>query len=227
MSYIDKEILADAPFSFFSLDDWVFIKTISDRFPERVPSIYNRFQMLLACPKDKREGVALEMLKYEPRQGLVQRGYAPQNVASIYDHTRNMARLLGRLKKENQGLKDLFPKNSARKFLCHDFGEAATTDFTPQDMARVSPAEKIKIEDLAMKVIFEHSPERYQAYISYKEKATEYDRLIKVVDILELLEDIEKMGVSSSISEEIQASSDAILKKYPDIMQIVMLRPEV
>jgi hypothetical protein len=78
-----------------------------------------------------------------------------------------------------------------------------------------------------MKVIFEHSPERYQAYISYKEKATEYDRLIKVVDILELLEDIEKMGVSSSISEEIQASSDAILKKYPDIMQIVMLRPEV
>lgn len=202
---------------FFRPEDWDFIKSVSSRFPERKPSILERFTTFSWCPVEQRPMLALQLLKTEPRRGLMQRGYNQESVESIYDHSRKMSRLLGRIFKEDNEAKLKFPGNRARKILVHDIGEAITTDFTPSDLDRISAEEKVYLEDLAMRLIFEANPARYAAYVSYKNKETLDDELVKVADTLELLEDIEEMKVSGEIQNEITASCRLILQKYETV----------
>lgn len=201
----------------FQSDDWDFIKSVSSRFPERTPSVMQRFLVFSYAPEKERPMLALEMLKNEPRRGLIQRGYAQEEVESVYDHTRNMSRMLGKIFRENSEARSSFPGNRARKILVHDIGEAITTDFTPRDMDRISAGEKVRLEDLAMKLIFGEDSPRYRAYVSYKNKATRDDELVKVTDTLEFLEDTGSMNVSPEIQQEISENSRHVLNKYKGV----------
>lgn len=213
--------------NFFTREEWSFIKEISARFHERTPSILERFTRASWCDAGLRPMLALLLLKDEPRRGLMQRGYAQEDVETVYEHSRNMSRLLGRIFKDNSDLKEKYPGNKARKILVHDLGEALTTDFTPQDMKRISAKEKIALEDLAMRLIFETDVMRYDAYISYKNKETIDDDLIKVIDTLEFLEDIRKSGVRSEIHEEVRLSTGPVLEKYRDIFKDLGVEPSL
>lgn len=211
--------------NFISAEDWNFIKSVSAAFPERKPSILERFVTFSWLPPEQRPMLALTLLKEEPRRGLMQRGYAQDQVQSVYDHSRAMSRILGKIFRENSDIREKFPGNRARKILVHDIGEALTTDFTPHDLKRITAEDKVRLEDLAMKLIFEAHPARYEAYVAYKNKETRDDALIKVADTLELLEDIKKMGVSSGIYDEISQNCRKILGKYDDVCRDVKIEP--
>ena len=80
-----------------SQDEWQKIKEISDRYPEKKPSIYDRFRFFVALEKEQRPALAYKVLKMVKRAGVVQRGYTGDNVESIHDHSWNGVYALKRI----------------------------------------------------------------------------------------------------------------------------------
>jgi len=199
--------------------DWNFIKDISERFPERQPSIYDRFHYLDKVDPSFRPRDALLLLKAEPRQGLLQRNYP--YVRTIYDHKRGMSRILGMLFRESAELKFKYSGNHSRKILAHDIGEVLTTDFTPLDIdqGKITPAEKIRLEDLAMKLIFAADAPRYQAYVDYENKAEYGDYVIKAVDYLEWWDDALRINPHMDLQQELIGNAENISGPVRDILR--------
>ena len=75
-------------------DDWYFVETISSRFHDETLNI-NKISILFFCAaRISTLFLALVMFQHEKRQGLLQRGY--NNIESVYQHARNMARIAGK-----------------------------------------------------------------------------------------------------------------------------------
>ncbi len=186
-----------------SHNDWDFITDISARFPERQPSIYDRFIYMDMVAPQFRPRDALALIKIEPRQGLIQRGWKLPR--SVYTHERGISRILGQIFRENSALKEKYNSNKARMILVHDIGEGLTTDFTPFDMeqGKITEAQKTRLEDLAMKLIFCDDQPRYQAYLDYKNKSDYSAYVVKAGDFLEWWDDAIRIDPHPDLVEEL------------------------
>lgn len=181
---IDTNLLSD--------DDWEFVHGISIKFPNAKPSIIDRFKFFHAMPKEVRPVQALIGLQHVHRQGLIQRGYNPEHVLSVYEHSQDVKKILIRaykagvfdtfLSSEADPLQTL--KNAFRKATLHDLQETLTTDFTPSDMDIITRDEKRRLESLAAKILYESYPDRYQAFHEYEEKQGKEDVLVKIADFI-------------------------------------------
>ncbi len=176
--------------------DWDFVKKISNKFPERRPSILQRFELFEMLDAKKRVGCALEFLKHLPREGFVQRKYDVETIESIYDHSKLMRYMINEVFSNKDLCKKLqienTPKNkkiALRLALIHDIAEALTTDFTPEDMKIISRQDKQRLEMLSSRIIFDDEPDLMRMIERYECKDTGIDRLNKVIDVIEGLVD--------------------------------------
>jgi len=203
----------------FDADDWHFIADISARFPDRDPSILDRFKNFDQMPSEERPSKALKASKSEPRRGMMQRGKLEEEVQSINCHSRKMVRILNEIFKTSNRLKEEYPNSLSRiiKILIHDIGEVLTTDFTPKDEINISSEEKMKLQNMAMALIFENYPEHYNAYIEYVEKKTIDDKIIKVLDVIEWIEDASTLNLKKIYMREIIESGEKYMQAYPDL----------
>jgi len=220
-------------------DDWAFIKDISDRFPDRTPSIYENFVHFENLPPQQRLKEANKALKQELRRGFVQRiqqGITPctnpADVENIHQHSKNMRLILRRIFNTHkdhpflQGLGEQAKKDMLKKAFrlaaVHDLPEAITSDFTPVDMRKISPEIKHRLEDLASLIIFEAFPRkkgminRYEAKGRLKSERN-IDHLNKVIDLLEGGVDCLAMNASDACFDEWMSSIQVGLKKYQDL----------
>lgn len=202
-----------------SQTNWNFIKTISDRFPERQPSIYDRFIYMGMVKPSFRPRDALLITQFEPRQGLLQRNY--RDVRSVFVHKRGMSQILGKIFRASVEMKSKYGGNHSRKILVHDIGEALTTDFTPLDMAqgKITSVEKTKLEDLAMKIIFAADPVRYKAYLDYEHRSELADFVIKAADYLEWWDDAIRIDPFPDLVKEIIGNAQNIDGPVLDILR--------
>lgn len=219
--------------------EWDFVRRISDLFPDRTPSIIDRFLKFEAIEPRHRLKEANLALKEELRRGFVQRieeGITPEtsmgDIENIHDHSKNMRLILRRIfnsHKDHEYLKAM-PRNeqsdmlrkSFRLAAVHDMAEALTSDFTPVDMKKITPDIKRKLEALASRVLFEAYPsklgmiERYEAKDRLKNERN-IDHLNKVVDILEGGVDCLAMDVSDDCFNEWMGTIERGLKKYSEL----------
>jgi len=207
-------------------DDWNFINDISDKFPERRPTIKQRFEIFEMLKPHKRPACALEFLKHLPRAGFVERKFAPETIESIYEHSRLMRHMISEVFNNNAlcetiGI-DNTPKNkriALRLALVHDIAEALTTDFTPSDLQDIiSRDEKTRLEDLACRIIFAEDDKMLRMIERYEHKDTNIDKLNKVVDILEGLVDCAVMDKKGQFFPEWNNTAANMLKPYPEMM---------
>lgn len=225
--------------SLLSSQEWAFVKKISDLFPDRTPSILERFQKFEAIEPTQRLKEANKALKEELRRGFVQRiddGVTPEasksDIENIHEHSSNMRLILRRIFVthsshsfiQNMGeakKKDLL-KKSFRLAAVHDMPEALTSDFTPLDMKKISPSIKNQLEDLSSRIIFESFPKKLEMLRRYeaKDRLTDernIDHLNKVVDILEGGVDCLAMNVSDRCFNEWMGTMERGLKKYQSL----------
>ncbi len=205
-------------------DDWAFIREISDRFPEREPSIFDRFHSFEKMHPRSRVRNAFIELRQVPREGLKQRGV---DVQSVYDHSKNMEVFLraafdkGRIQASHKD-----QRKTIQKAAFHDLTEALITDFTPKDQSRISADEKTRLEDLAAKLLFEAFPDRYQDFQKYKDKKTKWDERVKIADVIEWLADCVVSDIpETQISQEMLRGIFDTLSKYPRSSAKIGWRP--
>lgn len=244
--------------SLLSSQEWAFVKEISDLFPDRTPSILERFQKFESIEPKQRLKEANKALKEELRRGFVQRidqGITPEaskaDIENIHEHSSNMRLILRRIfitHKDHPFIQDMgdhkkkdLLKKSFRLAAVHDMPEAITSDFTPVDMDKISPAIKNRLEDLASRIIFEAFPKKLEMLRRYETKdrlsdERNIDHLNKVVDILEGGVDCLAMNVSDCCFDEWMGTMEKGLKKYQSLSlcfgantltQIRELRPMV
>lgn len=206
-------------------DDWVFISSVSERFDDRVPSILERFKFFNAMPAEWRPAQALIAFDEVPREGLLQRGYT--DVESVKRHSENMVSMFQTAVKAGLFLtRHQKIRQAEQIIMVHDIGEVLTSDFTPMDKDRISEEEKVRLEDLAMKLLFEARPSRYEAYSAYKEKATVMDQRIKVLDVVEWFADCVISEVpEDQINSEMLDGIFGTLSKYDQAANELGWRP--
>ena len=225
--------------SLLSADEWDFVESISNLFPDRQPSILQRFKNAEnTAPRDRLK-FANQALKDELRRGFVQRiadGITPEallsDIEDIHQHSKNMRLILRRIfnaHKEHPFLKEMetsrqkdLLKKSFRLAAVHDLAEALTSDFTPVDMKKISPKIKRKMESLSSRILFEAFPKKHEMIERYEAKdrlrdERNIDHLNKVVDLLEGGVDCLAMNVSDTCFDEWMGSIDTGLKKYKDL----------
>lgn len=225
--------------SLLSADDWAFIKDISDKFPDRTPSILQRFQWFEAIPAKDRIKHAQLALKVELRRGFTQRmeqGIIPQSSAkdieSIHEHAHNMRLILRRMfnrqdlsaygqRFSKEQRKDI-AKKAFRLADIHDMPEAITTDFTPDDLEIITREDKGILEGLAARIIFETFPKKHMMIDRYEEKdqledEVNIDHLNKVIDFLEGGVDCLAMNLPVEAFDEWTNTIETGLKKYPEL----------
>lgn len=225
--------------SLLSADDWAFIKDISDKFPNRKPSILQRFQWFEAIPEKDRLKHAQTALKIELRRGFTQRieqGVIPQSSAkdieSIHEHAQNMRLILRRIfnrqdlsaygqRFSKEQRKDI-AKKAFRLADIHDMPEAITTDFTPDDLEIITREDKGILESLAARIIFEVFPKKHMMIERYEEKdqledEVNIDHLNKVIDFLEGGVDCLAMNLPQDAFDEWTKTIENGLKQYPEL----------
>lgn len=225
--------------SLLSVEEWAFVKEVSDLFPDRTPSILNRFIRFEQIEPSARLREANIALKEELRRGFVQRieqGVTPEtskdDIENIHEHSSNMRLILRRIfnaYKDHdivksipcKDLKDTLRK-SFRLAAVHDMPEALTSDFTPVDMEKITPATKRHLEALSSRILFEAYPRKRQMLERYEEKdllknERNIDHLNKVVDILEGGVDCLAMDVSDECFNEWMGTIERGLRKYQDL----------
>lgn len=215
----------DHNFSLLSDDDWAFVSEISDRFPDRVPSILDRFRFFDAMPAAWRPAQALIAFDEVPREGLLQRGY--DGVESVKTHSKNMIEMFrASVEKGLFEATDNELRHAEQTIMVHDIGEVLTSDFTPKDKSRISEEEKIRLEDLSMKILFESRPSRYEAYSEYKKKGTITDQRIKVLDVVEWFADCVISDVpEDQINSEMLEGIFGTLSKYDQAANEIGWKP--
>ncbi len=225
--------------SLLTQEEWSFVKKISDLFPDRHPSISERFEKFEAMAPQQRLKHANAALKQELRRGFVQRieqGVTPEaslsDVENIHEHSKNMRLILRRIFNSHsdhpylqeigeEKKKDMLIK-SFRLAAVHDLAEAMTSDFTPVDMQKITASDKTKLEGLASRILFEAFPkklamiERYEAKGRLRDERN-IDHLNKVVDLLEGGVDCLAMNVSRECFDEWMGTIEQGLKKYQDL----------
>lgn len=222
--------LKPKPDSLLSTDEWAFVKDFSDRFPERPPSIYDRFIIFEDKPKEIRPLHAFIGLHTQPREGLKQRGF--HDVQSVFEHSINMREILvaayqskrldGYLKDSGKRTRQT-PDEIIHEALCkirmHDGCETLVTDLTPSDMFRASKREKTIMEQLAGRIIYEGYPERLIMLEEYEEKARPADELVKMADLIEWPMDYVACASSEGFDNllEVKGFKD----DFPDVMDRV------
>lgn len=211
--------------SLLSKDDWNFITEISDKFPERRPTILQRFQIFEMLEPQKRPACAIEFLKHLPRAGFVERKFDLDTIESIYDHSRLMRHMINEIFNDKALCDSIGIDNNTknrrialRLALVHDVAEALTTDFTPTDMTLISRDDKTRMEDLACSIIFAQDPKMLRMIERYEHKDTNIDRLNKVVDVLEGLVDCAVMDTKGHFFTEWNKTAIRMLTPYPDMM---------
>jgi len=211
--------MTEKPEIIFDANGWQFIADISARFPDRNPSILDRFKSFYQIPAEERPSEALKASKSEPHRGMMQRGKSEEEVQSINCHSRKMVRILNEIFKTSSSLKEKYPNSLGRiiKILIHDIGEVLTTDFTPKDKINISSEEKIRLQNMAMALIFENYPEHYNAYIEYVGKKTIDDKIIKMLDVMEWIEDASTLNLKNIHMSEIINLGDEYMQAYPDL----------
>ena len=208
--------------SLLDKDDWNFIEEVSNKFPDRKPSILQRFQIFEMLEPQKRPACALEFLKHLPRAGFVERQFNPEHIESIYDHSRLMRHMINTVFDNDKlcaeiGI-DNTPKNrriALRLALIHDIAEALTTDFTPTDMTLITRDDKTRMEDLACRLIFAEDKRTLRMIERYEHKDSNIDVLNKVTDVLEGLVDCAVLDTKGQFFTEWNGTAVRALAPYP------------
>lgn len=133
---------------FFNHDEFAFL----ERMFAVEAGLAERFERYLALPDKLAIHMAvMEDLPKVLRAGWVKRGVPdPENVT---EHSTKLIRLCMLLK----GPEGVDMGKLPRMALVHDMPEVIATDFTPQD--GITSADKHRLESLAARVIFRHSPD--------------------------------------------------------------------
>lgn len=209
-----------------SKSEWSKIKEISDRYPEKKPSIYDRFRFFDAMPSEIRPHQAYKALKAVDRAGVVQRGYEGECVENIHEHSCNIIYALTQIFKDEALVLRIFGEDADIPDLLrtgikiarhHDLPEVIVTDLSLTDMDRMSRDEKSFLEDCANRVIFESNTRRRTMIERYEEKQTKMDKLIKVLDALESGVDSVAIGMTKNHFEEFIGTAEKTARKYPNL----------
>lgn len=234
-----SKIATKTPSELISSDEWNFIVEVSNLFPDRIPSIEQRFEQFIALTPQDRLKAAQTALKLELRRGFTQRideGLMQESlrkdVESIHDHSSNMRLILRRIFNRKDLQKNVLNldkrsvtksvKKAFRLASIHDMPEAITSDFTPTDMEKISRDTKSRLEDLASRIIFEVFPKKLEMIERYEQKENlpdenNIDHLNKVTDMLEGVIDCLAMDTSDEIFNEWVGTVEQGLKKYPEL----------
>lgn len=132
----------------FSTDDRTFIEQMDIRFP----SLIAAFNEAAAIPAQERYHWARKKLETLPRSGYVIRGILPEYVETVREHINSSKALAHNWTPDDKD-KDLV----LRMIEIHDIGEAVIGDFTPHDP--ITSEEKMRLERLAIDLIFEQGPQ--------------------------------------------------------------------
>ncbi|MBI4030984.1 MAG: HD domain-containing protein [Proteobacteria bacterium] len=129
-------------------DDGRFISEISCRFSDR--NILENFRAFTEMPAHLRPRIAAFRTNFVDREGWNQIGVKPR-VQSLHNHIETLLDMLRHLSPEGTDIARL-----SEMIEVHDLQEVITNDFTWNDP--ITKAEKIRIERLAINIIFENHP---------------------------------------------------------------------
>ena len=159
-----------------SKDDWKFINEIDARFPER--KIAENFADYTDKDARVRPAVAAFKMNFIERAGWKRIG-VPGRVQSLSNHVETLREMKSLVPQWRT------PDYLARMFEVHDTAEVITGDFTPVD--NISHDEKLRLERLAVNIIFESQPEKIALWEEYEEATSPEARLAKDLDKLEVV----------------------------------------
>lgn len=156
-------------------DDWKFIADIDARFPQR--KIMENFIDFLDREPRFRPGIAAFRMNFVDREGWHEIGVKPR-VQSLQNHVRTNLEMVRHLTPAGMDKNQLALMNED-----HDTSEVITSDFTWDDP--ITKEEKLRLERLAIKVIFENEPERIKRWEEYVAKETAVAMMLNDFDKLE------------------------------------------
>ena len=162
-------------------DDWQFISEISNRFPSR--DIMKRFREFVDMVPSRRPKMAAIRTNFVDREGWYDVGISPP-VQSLRDHIDTMLDMLHHLSPADIDIPHL-----AAIIEIHDLQEAITSDFTWDDP--ISKAEKHRIEQMAINIIYENQPGKITLWNEYAAKRTTGALWVNDIDKLECIYEFE------------------------------------
>lgn len=163
---------------YFNQTDFAFIELIAVRFPEK--KILEQFAFYIDMPAEQRPDYAAAELYKIPRAGWVRTGTPADQAETIGQHTDEMKHLL------ETEMKLIGEKLTRCQQMAadHDLGEIIISDFTPRD--DITKTEKNRLEQLAIRVLFEAHPERLALWEEHEAGKTHHAKLVKDVDQLQM-----------------------------------------
>ena len=166
-----------------SKDDQDFINKIDARFPGR--RIAENFADFLERDARMRPLIAAFKMNFVDREGWNEIGVKPR-VQSLQNHVETMLAMLHHLTQD-----DLDAKHIAAMIEIHDIQETVTSDFTWDD--DITKDEKLRIERLAINIIFENHPEKIALWEEYAAKQTPAAKWANDIDKLETVYEAETL----------------------------------
>lgn len=144
----------------FSADDRAFIEKMNARFPHLITA----FNEAATVPAHQRYGWARKRLETLLRAGYTRHGIPDDKTETVREHIDS-----------SKGLASFWaPKDLDLNLILfmievHDIGEAIIGDFTPKD--DITRAEKMRLERLAVDMIFEKTDQRLkEVWLAFEDK---------------------------------------------------------
>lgn len=126
------------------------------------------FERAAAVAPKNRFDYGMDQLKELPRRGYVVRGIPADSIESVYQHEVEMADLAQKfyhvawaILPDDRYSVEVGLTNLTRMIKVHDLGEALIRDFAPRD--KLDKSIKYRLEQMALKVLLEHDPEKMKA----------------------------------------------------------------